>query len=94
MEIADDGIGGATTGRGSGLRGLADRIAALGGQLTIESPAGQGTRLAAQLPLQQPINPSDDPAHDRSAPAQHQTQSPSTLVPTHTTAVMSTRRRP
>jgi signal transduction histidine kinase len=73
IEIADDGVGGATPGRGSGLRGLADRIAALGGQLTIESPAGQGTRLAAQLPLPQPINPGDEPAHDPSAPAQRQT---------------------
>jgi signal transduction histidine kinase len=55
IEIADDGVGGATTGHGSGLRGLGDRIAALGGQLKVESPVGEGTRLAAQLPLRQPI---------------------------------------
>jgi signal transduction histidine kinase len=55
IEITDDGIGGADPARGSGLRGLADRVAALGGQLTIESPAGQGTRLAARLPLRKPV---------------------------------------
>jgi signal transduction histidine kinase len=50
VEIADDGIGGAPTHGGSGLTGLADRVAALGGQLTITSPAGQGTRIRAELP--------------------------------------------
>ena len=51
IEVADDGIGGADAGRGSGLRGLEDRLAALDGSLWLESPAGQGTRLRAQIPV-------------------------------------------
>ncbi len=50
IEIADDGIGGATVERGSGLLGLADRVAALGGQLTVDSPPGAGTRVRAEIP--------------------------------------------
>jgi signal transduction histidine kinase len=49
-EIADDGRGGADTARGSGLRGLADRVEALGGTLRVWSPAGGGTRVRAELP--------------------------------------------
>jgi len=51
VEVADDGIGGAADSTGSGLRGLADRIEALGGTLTLESPAAGGTRLSADIPL-------------------------------------------
>jgi signal transduction histidine kinase len=51
VQVADDGAGGAVIGAGTGLRGLADRVEALGGQLRIDSPAGQGTRLLAELPL-------------------------------------------
>jgi signal transduction histidine kinase len=51
VEIADDGVGGADPGRGSGLRGLADRLEALGGTLTIESFPGAGTRLSGKAPL-------------------------------------------
>src|SRR5215212_3099838 len=50
VEVADDGIGGADTERGSGLRGLADRVEALGGQLQVWSPHGGGTRLRAEIP--------------------------------------------
>jgi signal transduction histidine kinase len=50
IEIADDGVGGANAGRGSGLRGLADRVEALGGQLLVTSPPGQGTVVNAELP--------------------------------------------
>jgi signal transduction histidine kinase len=50
VEVLDDGIGGADE-EGSGLRGLADRIEALGGTLVLESPPGSGTRLLARLPL-------------------------------------------
>jgi hypothetical protein len=49
--IADDGIGGADPTRGSGLRGLTDRVEALGGRLTVDSPPGQGTRLIAEIPI-------------------------------------------
>jgi signal transduction histidine kinase len=51
IEIEDDGLGGADPGRGTGLRGLADRVEALGGTLHVRSPAGEGTRLAAEIPL-------------------------------------------
>jgi signal transduction histidine kinase len=50
VEVIDDGIGGADTERGSGLRGLADRVEALEGRLRIWSPAGGGTRLRAEIP--------------------------------------------
>ncbi|HET9737179.1 MAG TPA: sensor histidine kinase [Solirubrobacteraceae bacterium] len=50
LEISDDGVGGARPDAGSGLRGLADRIAALDGELEITSPAGEGTRLRVRLP--------------------------------------------
>ena len=50
VEVADDGIGGASVGPGSGLRGLADRVEALGGRFTVSSPPGLGTRLRAEIP--------------------------------------------
>jgi signal transduction histidine kinase len=50
LEVSDDGIGGAAAGGGSGLRGLADRVEALGGRLTVSSPPGRGTRLRAEIP--------------------------------------------
>jgi signal transduction histidine kinase len=48
--VADDGVGGATPEGGVGLHGLADRVDALGGRFTLESPAGRGTRLRVELP--------------------------------------------
>jgi signal transduction histidine kinase len=51
VEIVDDGSGGADPAAGTGLRGLADRVDALGGQLEVESPPGAGTRVSARLPL-------------------------------------------
>ncbi len=50
VEVVDDGIGGADTELGSGLRGLADRVEALEGRLRIWSPKGGGTRLRAEIP--------------------------------------------
>ena len=50
IEVIDDGIGGADTERGSGLRGLADRVEALEGRLRIWSPKDGGTRLRAEIP--------------------------------------------
>jgi signal transduction histidine kinase len=50
VEVRDDGVGGADA-NGHGLVGLSDRVAALGGQLNVESRANGGTRLAAALPL-------------------------------------------
>jgi signal transduction histidine kinase len=51
VEVTDDGRGGADVGGGSGLRGLADRVAALDGRLELHSPPGAGTRLRATIPL-------------------------------------------
>jgi signal transduction histidine kinase len=50
IEIVDDGIGGADTELGSGLRGLADRVESLEGRLRIWSPKGRGTRVRAEIP--------------------------------------------
>jgi signal transduction histidine kinase len=50
LEVADDGVGGADASRGSGLRGLSDRVEALGGRLWFSSPAGQGTIVRAEIP--------------------------------------------
>jgi signal transduction histidine kinase len=51
VEIADDGVGGADPTKGTGLRGLADRIEALGGGLSVESPPRRGTWLRAEIPV-------------------------------------------
>jgi signal transduction histidine kinase len=51
VEVADDGIGGADPDRGSGLRGLADRVSALDGSMRLDSPAGAGTTLRAEIPV-------------------------------------------
>jgi signal transduction histidine kinase len=50
VTIRDDGVGGAQPVNGSGLRGLSDRVTAVGGRMQLESPAGIGTRLIAELP--------------------------------------------
>jgi signal transduction histidine kinase len=50
VEIVDNGVGGADTERGSGLRGLADRVEALGGRLRVWTPRGGGTRVKAEIP--------------------------------------------
>jgi len=50
VEVRDDGVGGASADGGSGLRGLADRVEALGGRLQVWSPEGRGTRLRAEIP--------------------------------------------
>jgi signal transduction histidine kinase len=50
VEVRDDGVGGADPRSGSGLSGLSDRVAALGGRLSLDSPAGAGTRLRADIP--------------------------------------------
>jgi PAS domain S-box-containing protein len=51
LEVRDDGIGGAAAGKGSGLTGLVDRVEALGGRMTVQSPAGSGTSLLVYIPL-------------------------------------------
>jgi signal transduction histidine kinase len=52
VHVRDDGVGGARRdGRGSGLVGLADRLAAIDGRLRVDSPAGGGTLVAADIPV-------------------------------------------
>jgi signal transduction histidine kinase len=51
VEVADDGVGGADPERGSGLRGLSDRVSALDGRLELRSPQGAGTVLRAEIPV-------------------------------------------
>ena len=51
MEVGDDGQGGAEPERGTGLRGLADRVQAVGGQLDIDSDGRTGTRVRATIPV-------------------------------------------
>jgi signal transduction histidine kinase len=50
VEVADDGLGGADPARGSGLRGLDDRVAAVGGNLVVKSEPGGGTMIRAEIP--------------------------------------------
>ena len=53
VTVTDDGIGGADPAKGSGLRGLADRVEALEGRLVVESPLGSGTTIRAEIPIAQ-----------------------------------------
>jgi PAS domain S-box-containing protein len=50
IEVSDDGVGGADAAAGSGLRGLSDRLAVVGGRLRVVSPAGEGTTVRAEVP--------------------------------------------
>jgi signal transduction histidine kinase len=52
VAVEDDGVGGASPNGGSGLRGLSDRVEALGGRLRIESPSGAGTRVVGEIPCE------------------------------------------
>jgi PAS domain S-box-containing protein len=61
VEVSDDGVGGADAANGSGLRGLADRVEALGGSLEIASPAGAGTTLRAEIPIVECARPRHAP---------------------------------
>jgi signal transduction histidine kinase len=58
IDVSDNGPGGADQRNGSGLRGLADRVAAIGGRLTVESRPGQGTTVSAHLPAPPPTDAS------------------------------------
>jgi signal transduction histidine kinase len=53
IEVVDNGVGGASIDRGTGIRGLLDRADVLGGSLRLDSPAGRGTNLQVQLPISQ-----------------------------------------
>jgi signal transduction histidine kinase len=54
IDVTDDGVGGANPAAGTGLTGLADRVAALGGRLEVESPPGGGTVVRAEMPARRP----------------------------------------
>jgi signal transduction histidine kinase len=58
VTVSDDGVGGADPARGTGLSGLADRIAVLDGTLEVESPAGAGTTIRAAIPMPDDETPS------------------------------------
>jgi signal transduction histidine kinase len=55
LEVHDDGVGGADPSHGSGLLGLADRVAVVDGELTVHSPAGRGTTVACVVSVPAPI---------------------------------------
>jgi PAS domain S-box-containing protein len=57
VQVSDDGIGGADPSRGTGLRGLEDRVESLDGRLAISSPQDGGTRIRASIPLARPALP-------------------------------------
>lgn len=57
LEIADDGVGGAVLGAGSGLRGLVDRVSAVEGRLEITSPSGGGTSVCIRIPVESGARP-------------------------------------
>ena len=61
IEVADDGVGGADHSKGSGLLGLGDRVAAIGGRLHVESVPGQGTSVRADLPVTRVATTSEVP---------------------------------
>ena len=52
VEVSDDGVGGADPAAGSGLRGLLDRVSALGGRLEVDSHPGNGTTVRAAIPCE------------------------------------------
>ena len=54
VEVSDNGVGGAQLDVGTGLRGLSDRLSALEGELSLHSPLGEGTQLAARIPTRPP----------------------------------------
>ncbi len=68
VEVSDDGVGGADAARGSGLRGLADRVAALDGTLSLDSPAGRGTRVHAEIPVHERLAARPRPARGPAQP--------------------------
>ncbi len=69
VEVSDDGIGGADPSRGSGLRGLVDRVEVIDGTLTVDSPLGRGTTLVCRVPLPAAVGEPADEASGSPAPA-------------------------
>jgi len=69
VEVADDGCGGADASKGTGLRGLEERLRALDGTLKVESEPGKGTRLIAYIPLREEEAEENGEAEEDSEPA-------------------------
>jgi hypothetical protein len=96
--IADDGVGGADASGGSGLRGLADRVEALGGHLLVTSPPGAGTVVTADLPMPVPRLARDGaPIRRRGGPTQQIASCPGgdgSLAPNATPGGDGAHRRP
>ena len=69
VDVEDDGVGGASIDRGTGIRGLLDRVDVLGGDLQLTSPAGVGTRLTVRLPLSIGSLPASGPVATPARPA-------------------------
>jgi signal transduction histidine kinase len=67
LSVRDDGVGGADPARGSGLIGLKDRVEAIGGTISIESPPQQGTRIEVELPVD-PTRAAEAPTSAAAAP--------------------------
>jgi signal transduction histidine kinase len=70
IAVADDGVGGASPGAGSGLRGLSDRLGALGGALDVESSPGAGTVLRARIPVRPAEREPEEPERAAAAAAE------------------------
>ncbi len=83
VEVSDDGLGGASTERGTGLRGLADRVRAVDGSFVVTSPPGGPTTVRAELPLPSPgaVAPTS-PAEAAPTPADPTAADPTTPFPT------------
>jgi signal transduction histidine kinase len=60
VTVSDDGVGGAKLGEGTGLQGLVDRVGAVDGKLSVQSPPGGGTRVVATIPFSVPAAPSEE----------------------------------
>ena len=80
IAVADDGVGGASPEGGSGLRGLADRLGALGGTLVVESPLGSGTTLRASIPVREATAQADPSAATADAHARRRWRRRRTLA--------------
>jgi signal transduction histidine kinase len=68
VTVVDDGVGGADESHGSGLRGLADRVAVIDGSLEVHSPPGGGTRLTCRIPVSAVVSSPSQVILDRSRP--------------------------
>jgi signal transduction histidine kinase len=81
VEVTDDGVGGADLRRGSGLRGLGDRVEALDGRLRVSTPPGGGTRVRAEIPCVVAPRPATDDQKPVPGPAGPPPSAPRATLP-------------